>query len=190
MEGAEGSAKKQQEDEESEDDDDEEEEEFTQDANDERTQVDTFKKILPYLKTQESILRAIKRLGKSNSGTGSAASGSLSASQRWLKKKNQPTESQMDTDSSSTASTATADKEALEKLTGYANYFIDQGFYDIYEETRETLQKKIDNFDNKSSKQTPAASLDIFADEVDEKELQPSTSGEQKGLEGIYLFFC
>jgi hypothetical protein len=178
MEGTENKAQNDEEDDES---DEDEQEEESQDANDENAQIETFKKIIPCLKPQESLLKAIKRLGKSSGGSG-AASGSLSASQRWLKKKNQSADNKMETES---ASNAQADREALEKLTGYANYFIDQGFYDIYEETRETLQKKVDNYENRSSKQTSAAtSLDIFADEVDEKDLKPSTSGEQKGLEG------
>jgi hypothetical protein len=187
-----GSSSKEEEEDDDDDDEEEEDEDNLASEDDEISQVDTFRKILPYLKPHESIMKAIKRLGKSSA---SASSGSLSASQRWLKKKGQPeTGDKMDTGES--GSSSGVDKEALEKLTGYANYFIDQGFYDIYEETSESLQKKVDTYVNRSngkqseggSSSAAASSFDIFAEDVDEKNLQPSTSGEQKGLEGKKIF--
>ena len=130
--------------------------------NDEEEKIEIFKKILPHLKMNETILRAIKRLGNSSKS-------SLSASQRWLKKKNEKQEP--------LSETASADKEALEKLTGYANKFIDKGFYDIYEETYQSLEKKIKQHESKSLK--PSESLDIFADEISENEIQASTSNQE-----------
>ncbi|RNA30423.1 CD2 antigen cytoplasmic tail-binding 2 [Brachionus plicatilis] len=128
-------------------------------VDDEEEKIELFKKILPHLQMNETILRAIKRLGNS-SKTGS------SASQRWQKKKIEKQES--------LSEKALADKEALENLTGYANQFIDKGFYDIYEETYQSLEKKIKEHESKSSEP-----LDIFADEVNEKEIQASTSNTE-----------
>ena len=171
-----------------EDDDINNEEEEDLEPDNESTQVDTFKKIIPFLKPNETILNAIKRLGKSNRS--SSAVSSLSASQRWLKKKNQASEdSKMETGESSDRS---GDKESLEKLTGFANYFIDQGFYDIYEETPESLLKKVDNFEKRNCRKDTsvalaASSFDIFADEVDETELKKSAnadSADKETLEG------
>lgn len=143
--------------------------------NDEEEKIEIFKKILPHLRMNESILRAIKRLGNSSKS-------SLSASQRWLKKKSEKQEP--------SSETALADKQALEELTGYANKFIDQGFYDIYEETYQSLEKKIKEHESKSSK--PSELLDMFADEINESEIQPSTSNglsnqlEDKVVKWIY----
>ena len=166
---------------------DEEEEEDTDDLmeskNDEKTTIDLFKKIVDYLKPGETVLKAIKRLGSSSSKVSSSSSSStsnLSASQRWLKKK-QPQQ---------TASSATidseklkTDKQALETLTGYANQFIDQGFYDIYEETYEKIQLKLRN----SAKQE-ADSFDIFADNLDENVLASSSGKSENITEGNLIF--
>jgi CD2 antigen cytoplasmic tail-binding protein 2 len=169
---------------ESESDEEDEDEEDTDDLmeskNDEKTTIDLFKKIVDYLKPGETVLKAIKRLGSSSSNVSSSSS-NLSASQRWLKKK-QPQQ---------TASSATidseklkTDKQALETLTGYANQFIDQGFYDIYEETYEKIQLKLRN----SAKQE-ADSFDIFADNVDENVLASSSGKSENITEGnLYLY--
>jgi hypothetical protein len=77
-------------------------------------------------------------------------------------------------------------KEALEKLTGFANYFIDLGFYDIYDETLEKIQLKISNSE-KSSATSASKSFDMFADEEEEAVSQPTTSksSQQETLTGI-----
>ena len=160
---------------EEEDDRDEDDDKAREDEDGEQTQLDVFKQIVSYLKPGETILKAIKRLGtlskSSTSGT------SLSASQRWAKKKaaSEPTKmSQAELEA----------KEAMEKLTGFANYFIDRGFYDIYDETFEKIQLKISN----SEKNQASKSFDMFADEEDEEAVsQPTTSksGQQETLTGI-----
>ena len=159
----------------------EDEEKDEPETSSESDKVETFKKIIPILKPNESILKAIKRLGKSSSAGSGSATGSMSASQRWLKKKNQ----QEAKGSSSESANASADKELVEKLTGYANFFIDQGFYDIYEETAESLQRKVDNYEKRASKMESSSDpFDIFAEEVDEKELKSSTNVEEEALKG------
>ncbi len=166
--------KEDDEDQDEDEDEDEYEENSKDEANDLESQIETFKKIIPYLKPGETILRAIKRLGKTAGGSsGSSGSGTtLSASQRWLKKKNQPSEA------SQTSSSNPADKEAVEKLTGFANFFIDRGFYDIYEETYEKLRRKID--ESEKSAAGKQESFDIFADEVKEDDIKAGGSGSKK----------
>jgi hypothetical protein len=150
---------------------------------DETAQLELFEKILKYLKPSETVLKAIKRLGK----TGGATS-TLSASQRWSKKKNTETASTSSTSTSATA--AAADKEALETLTGYANKFIEKGFYDIYEETFEKLKYKIE-----TTKQKQQNMVDIFADDYDEKASTNNDSNQnnndldKKMTEGFYFHF-
>lgn len=143
----------------------------------ESLQLEIFKKILPFLKPGETILKAIKRLGESSkSCTDNSSKAGLSASQRWLKKKTpvgQTGKANID------PAQAKAAKESLEALTGHANYFIDRGYYDIYEETYEKLNFKIKSAD---SKKEATDSFDIFADEVDEKNIGASTSGANANL--------
>ena len=111
-----------------------------------------FEKMLELMKPGETVLKAIKRLGKTSGGQAVAQS----ASQRWSKKKNTSQQS---------ASINEADKKALETLTSLANKFIEMGFYDIYEETYEKL--KLKSAPPKKAKDE----FDMFADEVDEAKL-------------------
>lgn len=163
-----------------------EEEEEEDEGKEKSNQNEMLTKILEGLKPGETILKAIKRLGNSSKGAASSSSSStLSASQRWLKKK-QPQAATSQEESA----TAKADKETLEKLTGYCNYFISQGFYDIYEETYESIKEKLEKPEKKEEND---AGFDIFADDVNEDEIKaassnPGTSGAQKNLlEGIFL---
>jgi hypothetical protein len=184
-------AKKSSSEQEKPDDDDEQDDEsdesdkesiYSQDS--EETQIDMFKKIVLLIKSGESVISAIKRYGKSSnaSRTNNANVASMSASQRWLKKKNANDQQPTIQLSKEAQAAAAADKEALDKLTGYANYFIDRGYYDIYDETYEKLKTKIENFEKKESNETKTKDpLDIFADEVDENDLgkqadEPRTS--------------
>ena len=191
-------------DDENKEDDEDEGSESENDANsqddntakeDEKGQEEMLKKIIVYLRPGETILRAIKRLGQSTSSSGAKASTvGLSASQRWLKKKNQDANAQQASSSSSlTAEEITALKESLEKLTGFANYFIDRGFYDIYDETYEKIQKKLENISKlENGESTQEKKLfDIFADDIDETELnKPKTSNvdQKQDLQGKRTF--
>lgn len=162
------------------DDGDEEDKESTFSNEEESSQVDVFKKIVEYLRPGESVLRAIKRLGnssKSAPATSGGSTSSLSASQRWLKKKT-PTAGAAASQASDSASAA-ADKVALEKLTGYANHFIDRGFYDIYDETYEKLRYKVKEHEEKATTAKKATkSFDIFADDVDEAQITKAGADE------------
>lgn len=84
---------------------------------DEKSQNELFKNILTHLKPGETVLKAIKRLGNSSAGGSSSAASTsgLSASQRWLKKK-QPTNAAAS--QSVDSEKVKADKQSLETLTG------------------------------------------------------------------------
>ena len=75
------------EEEETSDEDENEDDKLNLTGQDDTSQIETFKKMVLYMKPGESVLKAIKRLG--NSSKGSQSVGTMSASQRWLKKKNQ-----------------------------------------------------------------------------------------------------
>ncbi len=143
-------------------------------------ELDMFKKILTCLKPGETVLRAIKRLGAASSKLPTDATSSkagLSASQRWLKKKAPVIQNKSaitETESARNAEQVKADMETLEALTGYANHFIDRGFYDIYEETYEKMAFKINNA-VEAKKEEPADLFDMFADE--DNEAAAGTSG-------------
>ena len=155
---------------ESESSDEDEDKESTFSNEEESSQVDVFKKIVEYLKPGETVLRAIKRLGNSSKSApgASGSASSLSASQRWLKKKTPPAQDSGKQTPDSAG--AAADKLALEKLTGYANHFIDRGFYDIYDETYEKLRYKVKEHEEKAAKKE-ANSFDLFGEELDEANL-------------------
>jgi CD2 antigen cytoplasmic tail-binding protein 2 len=143
-------------------------------------QTDLFKQILSFLKPNENILTAIKRLGKSNTNKTSA---SMSASQRWLKKK----PSNGTSGASSRAEDEAKIKEdafALDKLTNLANQFIDMGYYDIYEETYEKINYKLST-EMRDKESAAHSQFDIFADDVDADVLETKTeSVSGKGVEG------
>lgn len=139
----------------------------------EETQIEFFKNILTLLKPGETVIKAIKRFGSSFK-TSRDSNTSLSASQRWCKKKN--TNNKTDNvDSELTKK----NKESLDKLTGYANHFIDQGFYDIYDETYEKITHKINSIERR--KETV---FDMFSSDLDS--IPASTSGNKTNyIEGI-----
>lgn len=141
---------------------------------DEKTQLDLFKNILTHLERGETVLRAIKRLGNSSGGNSSASTSSQSASQKWLKKKQQTNTTNQTVDPEKVK----ANKKALETLTGFANQFIDQGFYDIYDMTYEKIQLKLREAEKKDSE-----SFDIFAENVDANVLASTSSKTQNIIE-------
>jgi len=157
----------------------------------EKDQTEILKKIIAYLRPGETILKAIKRLGQSSSASGAKASTvGLSASQRWLKKKNQDTPQASSSTASLSAEEISALKESLDKLTGFANYFIDRGFYDIYDETYEKIQRKLENLAKSGNGESAASDkklFDIFADDIDENEVdtpKTSTVDQKQELQG------
>lgn len=139
-------------------------------------QIEMFKKIFEFLKPGENVLKAIKRLGNKGKIVDKK---NMSASERWLKKKNTQTNN-----ANTALSDQTGDPVALEKLTSYANKFIDMGYYDIYDETYEKIKLKLDQEAKQKSK---SAEVDIFADDADEEQFsKPTTSGVSQ-VEGMSI---
>lgn len=148
---------------------------------DDNKKTEIFQKMIGHLKPGETILKAIKRLGVVSSGsTSSGCSSTLSASQRWLKKKNTSQQA-----SKIDPAEGRAAKESLEKLTGHANFFIEKGFYDIYEHTYEKIKWKIDEESKSSStsastsKSGGTATFDMFGDEVDDTATATASTSKQ-----------
>ena len=125
--------------------------------NEEKEQLELLKSIIDLIKPGETILKAIKRLGKVSGG---ASKANLSASQRWIKKK------QVDT-----SDEAVANAMLLEKLTSLANKFIDMGYYDIYDDTYEKIKLKLNEKAEEDNKSKKDDEFDMFSNNVDETKL-------------------
>lgn len=118
------------------DDDDEESKKFDPSA--------TYQSILDMMQPKETIKKALQRIGKNTA--------KLTTAQRWKMKK---------------AGTLDDSSEKVTKLTELANEFLTrEGNMDIYDETYEAIQKKINNI--KASAQSEE--LDMYADDFDSKE--------------------
>lgn len=112
----------------------------------------TYKKMLTYMQPKESVNRALKRLGGDNM--------KLSSVERLRRKK---------------AGTLN-NNEGVTNLTALANQLLtNTGNMDVYQETFEQIQGKIDDREGRNKKPV----FDMFGDEGAE----PSTSKEVKGVE-------
>ena len=141
-------------------------------------ELEFFKKILTCLKPGETVLTAIKRLGAGVSTDSAVSTAGLSASQRWLKKKKTPAAANQKSgvkERKASGEQVKADMQTLEALTGYANHFIDRGYYDIYEETYEKMAFKVNN-----GVKNEEPEFDMFADEVGQ--VKAGTSGSSGHL--------
>nr|CAD7401125.1 unnamed protein product [Timema cristinae] len=117
--------------------------------------VPAYRQMLELMKPGETVAKAIRRLGGNKP---------LTASERWKRKK----AGQEETDQSPT------DKEKVTQLTELANRVLtEMGNMDIYQESYEYISSIVNNADKKSTQsnnRTEAVTLDMYADDFDEKE--------------------
>lgn len=152
--------------------------ESTRSQEDNLKQARVFEQILLYLKPGESVLRAIKRLGTaSKAAANNESKAGLSASQRWLKKKTPA--ALIGKGDPEEAKKALA---SLEELTGHANHFIDIGYYDIYEDTFESLKLKL-----KCNK--VEESIDIFADDLPDEAVASTSANQDNIVQGMIKIY-
>jgi hypothetical protein len=104
------------------------------------------------MKPQETILKALRRLGGGKAGCSSS-----SASQRWKAKRQKV--------SDTTKTEPPANKEDLLKLTGFADRLLAHGNLEIYQNTYEKLNYKI-----KLSEEAARASKPPMPDGVDDED--------------------
>ncbi|XP_050299088.1 CD2 antigen cytoplasmic tail-binding protein 2 homolog isoform X2 [Anthonomus grandis grandis] len=110
------------------------------------SEIDTYKKILSYMKPKETINQAIKRLGGEMS--------KLSSLEKLKRKK---------------AGTLVI-SEDVTKLTELANQILTKlGNMDVYQETYEQIQAKIEN-KSKGKKTVREPELDMYSDDFESKE--------------------
>lgn len=127
-------------------------------------EIDKYKLIITYLKPQESINKAIKRLGGSDQ--------KLSSVERLKRKK---------------AGTLTTNEQVSE-LTELANDILTAtGNMDIYQETYEIITQKLQQHENKLKSKSGVADseLDMYADDFDVKEKGKLGVEAQSGDEKI-----
>jgi CD2 antigen cytoplasmic tail-binding protein 2 len=126
--------------------------------------VEVYEEVLSFLKPGESIIKAIKRLGK---GGGKQLTASERLKQKKLAKLKGLTEAPKEAE--------TGDKVALEKLTGLANQIMSlTGNMDVYDETYESLAFKISKASQTPEKppEKPLVAddgLDMFSDDYEPK---------------------
>ncbi|XP_062555594.1 CD2 antigen cytoplasmic tail-binding protein 2 homolog [Armigeres subalbatus] len=103
----------------------------------------TYQQILEMMEPKETIKKALQRIGKKTA--------KLTTAQRWKMKK---------------AGTLDDSSEKVTRLTELANEILTrEGNMDIYDETYEMIQKKVND-----SKSKPKDELDMYADDFDSKE--------------------
>lgn len=128
------------------------------DNDEEVDEIETYKKIITYLKPNESINKALRRLGGNNS--------KLSSVERLRLKK---------------AGLLNANKDVTD-LTELANKLLTTGNMNIYQETYENINNVIQKHENKSK----APELDMYADdfEVSERNKLKTESNEGSSKTG------
>jgi len=139
--------------------DEEKEPELPDMGKEEQEALQTYQKILPLLKPGETVARALKRFGGNKK---------ISSAQRWKMKKKgggggEDTSSEMST---------------MLQLTELANKIISGGNMDVYQETYEMINLKVQR-----SKAPPE--IDMFGDVIEKKEGEKSSEEkkEEKGSE-------
>lgn len=121
-----------------------------------------FRKMLEHVKENETVAKALRRLG-GNKGK------PLSSSQRWKAKKQKKEETEEDRK-------AAKDKEHFLALTELADQILSTGYMDVYEMTHEKLNFEVKKMETPSDRlNIPAGTtdddaLDMFADDFDKKE--------------------
>ncbi|CAH0553663.1 unnamed protein product [Brassicogethes aeneus] len=124
-------------------------------------EIETYKKIIGYVKPKETINKAIKRLSGDQK---------LSSMERLRRKK---------------AGTLNS-SEDVTNLTEFANKILTKlGNMDIYQETFEQIQGKIDLHDNKNKAKAKEPELDMYADDFDCKEQVKFTAGPSTSKSGV-----
>lgn len=132
-------------------------------------ELNTYKKIIGFLKPKETINKALKRLG--------GADIKLSSVERLRRKK------------AGTLKTS----EDVTNLTELANQILTRlGNMDVYQETYEQIQAKIEMRENKNKKTVKEPELDMYADDFDVREKEklkdePSSSASSTLVESDNL---
>lgn len=118
----------------------------------------TYQNILDMMEPKETIKKALQRIGKKTA--------KLTTAQRWKMKK---------------AGTLDDSSEKVTRLTELANEILTrEGNMDIYDETYEMIQKKVND-----SKPVPEDELDMYADDFDSKEKSKLKDDDPKDSSGV-----
>ncbi|XP_026478067.1 CD2 antigen cytoplasmic tail-binding protein 2 homolog [Ctenocephalides felis] len=117
--------------------------------------IESYKKMLEFMKPNETVLKTLQRLGKSSK---------ISSAQRWKNKK---------------LGIVDPNAELVTNLTSLANEVLTKmGDMDIYQQTYEQIQQQIGKEQNK--RPTASTELDMYADDFDEKEKAKMSSNVEE----------
>ncbi|CAH1801320.1 unnamed protein product [Owenia fusiformis] len=155
-------------------DDDSDEDEQTESID----KIAIYKSMIELMKPGENVNKALRRLGGGKSN--------MSASQRWKKKKKGDTNTETD-------KTSTKNTEHLNQLTGFADKLLQNGHFEIYQDTYEKMQftiKKAEDDENAKKTAIPEDmddddALDMFGDNLDKdnKDTKGDTDTKAEGRE-------
>ncbi|CAF0733994.1 unnamed protein product [Rotaria sordida] len=135
-------------------------------------EANTLKSILAIMQPNETVVRAIKRLG--------AAATSNKSKQRIKQRKPLPGEIPTASPVELTSEELKKNKLLLEEMTGLADQFVSNGQLDIYQETYEQLKKKLDRLQSSASSSTNNPTFDMYADSDITASITSSTLSNNK----------
>ncbi|XP_076473116.1 CD2 antigen cytoplasmic tail-binding protein 2-like [Babylonia areolata] len=137
-----------------------------------------YREMLEILEPQESVAKALRRLGKSKGKK-------LTTAQRW-KAKRQKTENGESADGD--AEKVEQDKKTMLRLTEMADLLVQDGVMEIYEATREKVSIWLKRADEKDGKKFAIPedvddddALDMFADNFDQQEAEKKKDVDSGG---------
>ncbi|CAF0776713.1 unnamed protein product [Rotaria sp. Silwood1] len=119
-------------------------------------ETNALKSILAIMQPNETVVRAIKRLG--------AAATSNKSKQRIKQRKPLPGEISTALSVELTPEEFKKNKFLLEEMTGLADQFVSNGQLDIYQETYEQLKTRLDHLQSSASSSTNNPTFDMYGD--------------------------
>lgn len=119
------------------------------------SEIETYRKLIEFMKSGETVKKTLQRLGSKTA--------KLSSIERWRRKK---------------AGIIDENAELVTKFTELANEILTQmGNMDIYEETYEMIEAKINKRSGGKIDISKDAELDMYADDFDSKEKSKLNAG-------------
>lgn len=141
-------------------------------------ELEARRQMLELMKPGESVLKTLKRLGGGKAGAAMA-----SASQRWKAKKAKLKDNGTAAASNVDTEEMARNKEKLLQLTEIADKLLQDGNFEIYQDTFEKIKFKVQEADKKvvvPEGTSADDALDMFADDFDEKKGNEGETSDTK----------
>ncbi|CAF2857733.1 unnamed protein product [Rotaria sp. Silwood2] len=143
-------------------------------------ETNALKCLLTIMQPNETVVRAIKRLG--------AAATSNKSKQRLKQRKPLPGEISTALSVELTPEELKKNKFLLEEMTGLADQFVSNGQLDIYQETYEQLKTKLDRIESSASSSTNNSAFDMYGDSEIASSTTASTLSTNKNNSSTVLW--